>query len=382
MIRTAKTLLVIILCSFLLVSCIPAEEIEDLGIITARGHDVTEDDLLENTLVIFQFDAQSSSITKTVTGKGKTLKGAMNNANHESLHPLTPGKIEMEIYGKEAAQKGILPSLDTLQRDARVANTMYLAISNTTAKEVLMIPEKSIAMNIGQFLRGVIENNATNHNFPKVTLQDFLRTYFDIGIDNVLPIFELEGENIPKVTNIGLFQADQLVGELPIQEATFLNLLHNKTVREKLLELSLPGEPFKKYLEKREHRRKDEELHITLLIEKGKSKTKLIDNENLIFETEINLTARLVEQSTGILFEDSHVIQLLEDEIKKKMIADFESLLAKTQEFATDPFGYGIIYRINQKNGELSRDDWRKKYPEIKVNFKVNPKVIRHGTTE
>jgi spore germination protein len=367
--------------SFSLVSCIPHEEIEDLGIITARGIDVVEDDLLDATLVIFQFDVQSSSITKTVSGKGKTLKGAMNNADLESIFTLSPGKIEIELYGKETAKKGILPYLDTLQRDARVSNTMYLAISDTTAKEILTMPEENISMNIGQFLRGVIENNATDHNFPKITLQDFLRVYFDIGIDNALPIFELKDDNIPKVTKIALFKGDQLAGELSIQEATFLNLITN-TVREKLLELSLPGEPFEKYLEKREHRSKDEELHITLTIEKGKSKTTLTDKEGLTFETEVNIDLRLTEQSTGVLFDSSQVTQLLEDEIKKKMTADFESLLAKTQEFATDPFGYGIIYRINQKNGKLTRDEWREKYPEIKVKFKVNPRVFRHGTTE
>lgn len=381
MIRKRIVLIILILLCFFLVSCIPTEEIEDLGIITARGIDIVEKDLLETTLIIFQFDVQSSSITKQVTGKGKTLKGAMNNADLESVFTLTPGKIEIELYGREAAEKGILPSLDTLQRDARVSNTMYLAISDTTAKDVLTMSEEKISMNIGQFLRGIIENNATDHNFPKVTLQDFLRIYFDIGIDNALPIFELEDDNIPKVTKIALFKADQLAGELSIQEATFLNLL-SQTVKEKLLELSLPGEPFKEYLEKREHRKNDEKLHVNFLIEKGNSKTKLIDKGNLVFETEVNIELRLVEQSLGVLFKNAQVIQLLEEEVKQKMTADFESLLAKTQELGSDPFGYGIIYRINQKDGKLTREEWREKYPEIKVKFKVKPKVVRHGTTE
>ncbi len=98
MLNSRKILIYLMLLNFMLVSCIPAEEIESLGIITARGHDIVEDNQLENTLIIFQFDVQSNSITKTVTGKGKTLQGAMNNANHESLHPLSPGKIEIELY--------------------------------------------------------------------------------------------------------------------------------------------------------------------------------------------------------------------------------------------------------------------------------------------
>lgn len=381
MVKKERILISLILISILLASCIPNEQIEDLGIITARGIDIVEEDFLETTLVIFQFDPQSDTITKTVTGKGETLKGAMNNADLESVFTLSPGKIEIELYGKETAEQGILPYLDTLQRDARVSNTMYLAISNTTANEILTMSEKDISMNVGQFLRGVIDNNATDHNFPKVTLQDFLRTYFDIGIDNVLPIFELEDENIPSVAKIALFNGDRLAGELSIEEGTFLNLL-NHTVREKLLELTLPGEPFADYLEKREHRSEDEDLHMTVYIEKGNSKTTLIDKESLKFETVVNLRLRLTEQSLGVLFEDGEAIQILEEEIKKKMTTKFESLLAKTQEFKSDPFGYGIIYRINVKDGKITRAEWREKYPDIDVEFKVNPKVIRHGTTE
>src|SRR5699024_3690212 len=48
----------ILLLSILLTGCIEAEEIEKLGLINARGVDTGEDNLLEPTLVVFQFSAQ------------------------------------------------------------------------------------------------------------------------------------------------------------------------------------------------------------------------------------------------------------------------------------------------------------------------------------
>src|SRR5699024_5921891 len=72
----------ILLLSILLTGCREAEEIEKLGLINARGVDTGEDNLLETTLVVFQFSAQSEDNTKIIPGRGKTIKGAMEDAEH------------------------------------------------------------------------------------------------------------------------------------------------------------------------------------------------------------------------------------------------------------------------------------------------------------
>src|SRR5690625_6337261 len=106
-----------------------------MGIITARGTDLRDDKSIEATLVIFQFDVQSDSITKVLSGKGKTITGAEENANLGSPFNLTSGKVQIELYGKEAAENGLIPYLDPLQRDAAVSNTMYLAIGDPRSEE-------------------------------------------------------------------------------------------------------------------------------------------------------------------------------------------------------------------------------------------------------
>src|SRR5699024_11556902 len=55
---------------------LPTEEIEELGIITARGIDYLEEHQLQTTLIIFQFEAQSQNFTKIVSGTGETVKEA------------------------------------------------------------------------------------------------------------------------------------------------------------------------------------------------------------------------------------------------------------------------------------------------------------------
>lgn len=373
-------IVMISLLSLLLVGCIQSQEIEKLGLINAQGVDHSENDQIELTLIVFQFSTKSKEITKIISGHGKTIKGAHEDTARSSIYRLVPGKTKIEVYGKEMAEKGILPFLDTQARDTRVPDLMYLSVSNTTAKELLSVDTGEISTDAGQFLHGLIENHATDHNIPKKSLQDFLRIYYDIGQDNVLPLFEIK-ENIPKLSAVAVFKGDKFVGELTNEEALLINLMV-RTVKEKKLELSLPIEPFDAYLEKREYRDKEEKVNIVVLIKKGKSKTKLIEKENLVFHTDTTLELRLLEQSAGILLEDAHVIKLLEKEVEKEMEHRFEKLLTKLQKLETDPFGYGLYYKSSDKGKNLTREEWREKFPDIEVKFNVNAKIIRHGAID
>lgn len=379
MMNSLKVLMLSLL-SLLLVSCIQSQEIEKLGLINAQGVDYLDNDRLELTLVVFQFSTQSDEITKIISGQGKTIEGASEDAARSSIYRLEPGKIKLEVFGKEMAEKGILPLLDTQARNAKVPDLMYLSISKTTAKELLSIDTEKISTDAGQFLHGLIDNHAKDHNIPQKSLQDFLRIYYDIGQDNVLPLFEMS-ENIPKLGAVAMFKGDKFVGELTNEEALFINLVERK-VKEKKLELSIPIEPFESYLEEREYRDQEKEVDVVFLINKGKSKTTLIDKENLVFHTDTTLELRLIEQSAGILLEETHVIKLLEKEVEKEIEKRFEKLLTKLQKLEADPFGYGLYYKSSEEGKNLTREEWREKFPEITVNFTVDAKVIRHGSTD
>jgi len=373
-------LIILSLLSLLLVSCIQTQEIDKLGLINVSGIDSSNDDQIQMSLVVFQFSEQSEEVTKLVSGKGKTIKGALDDAGESSTFRLTSGKIKLTVFGKDLAEKGLIPHLDTQSRDARLPDLMYLSVSQTTAKEILSVDTKELSTDTGKFLHGLIENHSTDHNIPRKTLQDFLRIYYDIGQDNVLPLFEVI-ENIPKLSAIGVFKADKLVGEITNEEAILINL-KDRTVKEQMLELSLPLEPFEPYLEKREDREKEEKVDVTVMIKKSKSKTKLIDEENLIFETNTKMEMSLLEQSAGIKFNEQHVNKLMEKAIEKEMEDRFNKLLAKLIKLESDPFGYGLYYKSSRKGMELTRKEWREKLPEIDVKFKVDADIIRHGVID
>lgn len=369
------------LICLLLAGCIQTEEIEKIGVINARGIDLLkEEDALEATLIVFQFSPQSEEFTKLVSGKGKTVDGAVEDAEHSSVYKLAPGKIKLSLYGKDMAEQGLLPLLDGQARDARLPDLMYLAVSETTAKEVLSVDEQEISVDVGQFIHGLIENHSTDHNIPRKTLQDFLRIYYDVGQDNVLPMFKIEND-APKLSQNALFKDDKMIGTINNKEAILINLM-DRTVREQMFEVSLPLEPFQKYILSEDKNDNQEKAEIAFIIQKGKSKTKMLDLEKLVFETNTKMNIRLVEQSAGIRLEDPKAVKTLEKEIEKNINDQFHKLLKKLQQLQSDPFGYGRYYKKDPKGKNLTRDEWREKLPNIDVTFNIDLKIIGHGATD
>lgn len=379
-IMNKKLLILLLLLCTLLSGCLASKRIESLGIINTRGVDVLDDNLIETSLIYFEFDSQTKEIIQTVSGIGKTIKGARANANFKTSYQLSPGQIRLELYGMEAAKKGLLPYLDTIARDARVANTMFLAVSRVSAKELITKAEEGKSRNVGRAFSELVQQSVNDDIIPRFTLQDFMHVYFDAGKDPVLPILAVENKR-PKLDAIALIKGDKYVGEIPIKDAFLINIL-DKTVKTTFVELELPIKQLKPFMVKPKKNEQEQEkvLNVTLSVLKGEGKTKVVDLENMKFETDIKLNFNLFEITEDVLLDNPKVISVLEKEIKKNIKQQYEGLLAKVKEVNVDPFGYGNVYRAHTADGKLTKKEWRDKFPTIDVNFNIDVEILRHGT--
>lgn len=369
----------ILILIILLTGCIPSKEIESLGIINTRGVDLLENNNLKTTIVYFQFDAQSKEISKIVYGEGDTVKGARVNANLKTNFELTPGQIRLEIYGIEAANKGLMQYLDTLARDAKVADTMFLSVSNTTAEEVITMGEDDASSNVGHYLYRLIEQTVDDDIIPRTTLQDFIHKYYDVGKDPMLPLLKVK-EGRPYLYAMALFKGDKYAGEISMRDAFLINILENR-VESTLVELELPLEPFKKYLEK-PLKDSEETFSVLLSVLNGHGNSSLVDVSNLEFEANVKMDFRLLELSKEIKLEKPEVETILEKEIEKKLKQEYNKILNEVKKIGSDPFGFGKMYRVNRNTGKLTDEEWRSIFPNIKVAFHIDAKIIRHGITQ
>lgn len=372
------TISIIITC-ILLTGCVESRNIEKLGIITAAGYDLLEDGWIEGTHVFFQFDPNATNISQILVSKAKTSKGVMDDASLKTSKILVSGHQRLSIFGTDLAKKGMMRMMDTMARDANAADMMYIALSATTAKDVLKASNFEDAPNIGAYLHKIIEKNVQEEKIPECTLHNYLHDFYDYGTDPILPLVKIE-ENKPTIRDLGVLQRDKLVGTITAKEGFFIKLIRDKFTTGSI-ELVVPMEPFKDSIQTDRDYEDLEGIYMNHDQIRSEAKIKLVDPKNLKFTVDIKLDTRLLEVSQDLAVSDRKVIKKLEKYVSKNIEQQLVDLLKKLQEMNSDPLGFGRIYESVMGPDAVKDEKWREMFPDIDVEFSVNTRIIRYGIT-
>ncbi|WP_181349321.1 Ger(x)C family spore germination protein [Thalassobacillus sp. CUG 92003] len=376
-----KKIVISLIMLTLLTGCVQKNYIERLGIITGAGYDENEDGSIRGTYVMLQFDPTSSQVSQVLTSKAETTKEIIKRSDLKTSHKLVSGQIRLSLYGAELAEQGIMWLLDTMTRDAKVADMMYLGISETTSNDILTVNNYEDAPNAGIYIHRMLEKNIKTESLPKSTLHQFLHEYYDKGLDPTLPLLA-KREDKAEVTGLALFKNDKYVGNLNSTEGFFFKLVKD-SYKAGQIELTLPKERFEEDIPEEYNQPDDEELHLTLENIVSKSKIDVTgDAASPKFTVNIKMDARLIEVSEDLKIKQRRVIKKLETEMEDNMTRQLNSLIDKLKELEIDPLGFGKIYNSTTVEKPLSTDEWRTYLTEMDVDFKVKISLIRHGVIE
>lgn len=119
---------------------------------------------------------------------------------------------------------------------------MYLAVSETTAKDILLLGQENADIDMGQYMEKLIEKEIKGDSIPNVSLHKLTHTYEDPGKDPIMPLISLTDNKIA-ITGMALFQNDEYVGKISMEDAFLVNLFQNK-VHDRQIHLSISREPF------------------------------------------------------------------------------------------------------------------------------------------
>ena len=363
--------------------CIPPNQIEDTAIINARGVDLIEvegERIIETTIVPFLFDPNAEEMTNILVGRGKTIKGAREDAAKQSSYLLSPGKINIEVYGKEAAEAGIMPFLNTLIRDARVSDQIQLAVTNHTARELLEIELETITINTTEYLQDLSAKEVEQDKLPNNTLIYYTRLVEQVGIDPVLPIIDVV-EGWPRLVEVALFQYDKYVGSVSLDESFLINLLR-KSVGETPLNASVPAAAYEVSDDYHGEMTEEDLMHVFLNMKSGKGKLELVDEDELTYKAKVTLKGELLETSKPIDIDSEKMSKQLEGDIEDFFETQYEELFAKLQELQSDAFGLGRLYAATRKGSETTHEEWREMFLDTTVDFEVDFKITNYGTIE
>ncbi|MDQ0159891.1 Ger(x)C family spore germination protein [Alkalibacillus salilacus] len=352
--------------------------IEELGVASAYGLDINEQQQLDGTTVLYQFNPDITNASQIIRSTGETFSMVRSNANKKSGYKIVNGKLDTILFGPTIAKQGIVPYLDTIERDAAISNMLYVTMSEEPARDILSASNYEEAPNIGVYLHSLVDKSVRNEEIVSSTFHEFMRSYYRAGREPLVPIISIK-ENKASIDKVGIMHGDTHVGNLSLDEVFLVRLIRDK-FQSGRINLEMDIEPFKQYIEESQHNSRKDQMYVVLDKLKNNTQIKLTNVDDLTYKVNVNLNARIIETSQQMTLENPKVVKILEQQINKKLEEDLKTVLKKSQQINSDVFGFGVKYNNHTRGEELTREQWQDLFPNIEVDYNVSTEIKRFGT--
>ena len=363
-----------------IVGCVPEKVIEDLGIITAIGFDVGQEneEMILLTTVFFQFDPDVANASQIIENEARTLSEIKHINNKTSMHQIVPGQLRVMVLSSEIAQTGVIRLLDHLIRNAEVPNTFHIAVASGRANDLLKVKNYEEAPNIGAYLDKLLTNAVTNEQVVSSTMHEFLRNFYNPGRDAIVPLLNIKEDRVV-IDGVGVFSNDQYVGSFPLEDIFYVRLVMEK-FKSGEMTIALPNEKFQEFKSEHQYHKETEQLYVAITQISSSTEIKLTDPNLLSFEVNINYKGNITEVNQLLSLEDPQLIKLLEKEVEKHLVEKITEIINQSKELRSDIFGFGEVYEASVRKIKLNKEDWHAMMPDIKVDVKAQVKISHYGT--
>jgi spore germination protein len=287
--------------------------------------------------------------------EGKSSKDAREKVRFKTNFKLESGQVRVSLFGQKLAIQGMLPYLHSLVRDPSIGTRLKLALAEDEASEVLMLQIKNEGQNatyLEQFLTKLNrENFRENYN-----IYQFLRDYYDDGIDPILPVFKVEKNNIA-YNGIGLFHEDKLVEILKPSEAQYLFLFREEMQKGVFVEQIDVGEEGKA------------SIMLNYELNNHRIEVPATRKKAAIY---IELIGDVVEYTGKEDVSDPKIQKKIENIITEKINQDGEKLVIKLQKLQVDPLGINRYVRNKMIYNEWKALNRYQAYQDMNIQVKAN----------
>lgn len=388
--RKPIILLVLILCTFPLTGCWSSTQLNELGVITAIGVDLSDQQFLVTVQMINPGEIAArkggGEMRAPVTiyqQKGPSLFEAIRKLTIDTPRRSYFAHLQMLIIGEELARKkGISEILDLFSRHREIRTDFYIAVSRgVKAEDILKIltpiekipgnrmlisiemSQKLWADTIGVHLDELINkliNEGKNPALTGIRIKGNLRKSQDRGnVERIAPY------GLMSFSGVAVFRKDKLIGWLEEEEGRAFNLVQGK-VQSTVDHVMCP---------------KSGDMSIELTRTKRKIKG-IVENGKPRVEVRINAEGNIGEVACPLDLTKPETIYDLERITNQTIEREITRVLKKVQKnFKSDIFGFGdAIYREHPKAWKQLKNNWDEEFAQLPVRITVDVKLRRTGT--
>ncbi|GIO38379.1 MULTISPECIES: Ger(x)C family spore germination protein [Paenibacillus] len=379
---------ILILCMVLnLTGCWSNREVNDIAIVTATGLDLTKEGkfrlslLLAVPLLIGTATSQGTGTTELaasagwlVAEDGDTVMDAYRNLQQKLPRKIFFSHNRVIIIGKQLAAQGMVQALDFFQRYRQSQMKNFLAISETTALELMQFQPK-----FEKLASEVLVDEFDQQVLLSVRLVDFLNILQSQGVEPAVPMLEIvsSGKGQPKnkgtnlsVSGTAVFKEDRMIGKLNSSLSRDL-LWVLDSLKEGVITIDV------------EHAQRKGKISAEL--EKVDVKRKIeVSGGRVKLKLKVKVAANIYENTSSMDLEIPENTQLTIHDLKQDIKARIERTIKYVQSnFNSDIFGFGqTMYRVRPSVWKSQyRERWEAVFPEVEPIVEVEVRVLRNGLT-
>ncbi|MEJ8777915.1 Ger(x)C family spore germination protein [Pseudogracilibacillus sp. ICA-222130] len=368
-----RSVVVPIILLLLLTGCWDQRLLKEHSLILAIGYDLTEDGKIEKTIT---FPAKSggggqvsiSTKTETISVIANTVKGAEIKTDEYSPEKFDRSKAKVIIIGKDLAEKGIFPALDSVYRDLRAPLYASVAIVEGTAKDALEV-EDTYSLLTSDFYSQLLTTATEAGIIKDDNIQEICPIILSDGKDIIIPrITLLEDGKRAKISGSILLNGDKWNGKLNLDENVMLLTLMGEANKNRKMNL---------LVDPNEERQEKRYVNFSLRNEHRQLTWEHTGDNDITVTVKVSLQIEIDEYASDHLYDEKKAKQLV-DSITKQTEKRAKKTIEKIQEANNDALGVGE--KIKAYDPQLWQEiNWKETYPEIEIVPEFDIEIIRHG---
>ncbi|RDI38001.1 Ger(x)C family spore germination protein [Falsibacillus pallidus] len=339
---------------------IKQKTLDDVQMATAVGYDYVDENSIEVTAVAPNYQPDKKVINEVYSAVGELSKEVRNKVNEQSEKPFVSGKIQLALYSRKLAEKGIIEVIDTLQRDPSVGASVLLAVVDGSCKELLNIQYGN--SDNGIYLSNLIEQNEDMGIIPMSNLHTFLYSYYSEGKDPFLPMMALK-DGRASLAGLAFFNKDKMVDTFNGQDVFIFKSLLENSETDGSIEVKLQS--------------KDKYASLANI---QSSRSISIPSPMTTKQITISVKIKSVLRETSGKNLTPKKVKNIEKMAEKEFEKRAEKLIKRFQSENIDPLGIGEETRTSTRHWNY--DQWKTIYPEIPIKVKADIRILETGVID
>lgn len=376
--KKIKGILSYLLCAIVficqLTACWNYKEIEKTSIVAGVAIDqdqATGRYVITAEVIEIMLGSKETQIgTKILLSEGETLFDAARNFISVSGEKLYWSHAKVLIISKEIANKGIIPALDFVHRDAEPRYDLDLIVSQEKASSIFQECHNNQSGIISYMITEVLISEESLSKAPRADEWQFINDLQDDDFAAIVPMISVidnGGKKIPQVMGTGIFKKDKMIGYLDGEETETLLFILDR-IKGGLLII--------------EDIYKHSEGKATLEIFNNKTKIKpQVTDDQIIMDIHVQTEVALAENTGSMNFNEEENLKKLKAEAEKELEEKIQGIIKKVQsEFGTDIFQFAKIVRINLPNEwDQVKEQWEQVFVNVDAHITVEVNIRNTG---